>query len=174
MFAHLHKVKQTEAGRHILDVRGQGLMVAVEFASPTSSPLDPAHAPRAPKNLASRVAKRCIEKGMYILTTSVYEVIRFIPPLNISQEDMTKGTHYARWHLGVTKHANRKRVEDDYWTGQRIRPKDVTAQFQTAVQATRAVRCSLPFSLIMLTRQRKWTKRTVMMKAQRTGLYFEI
>lgn len=28
---------------------------------------------------------------MLILTTSVYEVIRFIPPLNISQEDMKKG-----------------------------------------------------------------------------------
>lgn len=60
-------------------------MVAVEFAQASGSPHDPNLRPEAPKNLASRVAKRCIEKGMYILTTSVYEVIRFIPPLNISK-----------------------------------------------------------------------------------------
>ena len=41
--------------------------------------------------MAARVAKKCIEKGMLILTTSVYEVIRFIPPLNVSKEDMKKG-----------------------------------------------------------------------------------
>jgi 4-aminobutyrate aminotransferase len=77
---------------YILDVRGQGLMVGVEFASP--SPLaghDPLALAGAPKGMASRVAKRCQEKGLFILTTSVYEVIRFIPPLNITQEDLAKG-----------------------------------------------------------------------------------
>jgi 4-aminobutyrate aminotransferase len=62
-------------------------MVAVEFASPSSA-RDPVCLPSAPKNLASRVSKRCLEKGMLILTTSVYEVVRFIPPLNISEEDL--------------------------------------------------------------------------------------
>lgn len=68
-------------------------MVAVEFASPKgTSPHDPLINPSAPEKLASRVAKRCQEKGMLILTTSVYEVIRFIPALNISKEDLEKGT----------------------------------------------------------------------------------
>lgn len=75
----------------IVDIRGQGLMVAVEFVSPSYPPADPALIPSAPKNLASRVAKRCMEKGLLILTTSLYEVIRFIPPLNISQGDLQKG-----------------------------------------------------------------------------------
>lgn len=66
-------------------------MVAVEFSSPLYSVHDPILNKSAPKNLASRVAKRCLEKGMLILTTSIYEVIRFIPPLNISAEDMKKG-----------------------------------------------------------------------------------
>jgi 4-aminobutyrate aminotransferase len=66
-------------------------MVAVEFASPSSSSHDPVLKASAPKSLASRVAKRCIEKGMLILTTSIYEVIRFIPPLNITQADLSKG-----------------------------------------------------------------------------------
>lgn len=66
-------------------------MVAVEFSSPAYSTNDLVLNRSAPKNLSSRVAKRCIEKGMLLLTTSVYEVIRFIPPLNISQADMKKG-----------------------------------------------------------------------------------
>jgi 4-aminobutyrate aminotransferase len=41
--------------------------------------------------MSKRVAQKCIGKGMLILTTSVFEVIRFIPPLNITKEDMAKG-----------------------------------------------------------------------------------
>ena len=66
-------------------------MVAVEFSCSSYSTNDLGFNRSAPKNLASRVTKRCIEKGMLLLTTSVYEVIRFIPPLNISQADMKKG-----------------------------------------------------------------------------------
>jgi len=73
-------------------------MVGVEFATPSpfshsaatsavSTPPSSSH----PKNMAARVAKKCIEKGMLILTTSVYEVVRFIPPLNVTKEDMKKG-----------------------------------------------------------------------------------
>ena len=80
-----------------LDVRGKGLMVGVEFASPTSTisgiTTDVGVVQGAPEKMASRVAKKCIEKGMLILTTSVYEVIRFIPPLNISEVDLEKGVN---------------------------------------------------------------------------------
>ena len=68
-------------GSHIVDVRGRGLMVGVEFAVPNEKG----------KGLASKVAKKCIEKGMLILTTSIYEVIRFIPPLNLTKEEMKVG-----------------------------------------------------------------------------------
>lgn len=83
--------KNSPAGKYILDVRGAGLMVGVEFASPTTVAHDIAYNDDAPKNMASRIAKKCIEKGIYLLTTSIYEVVRFIPPLNISKEDMAKG-----------------------------------------------------------------------------------
>lgn len=66
-------------------------MVGIEFTSPSGSEYDPVVKPGSPESLAARVAKRCIEKGLFILTTSVYQVIRFIPPLNISQEDLQKG-----------------------------------------------------------------------------------
>ena len=93
LIASLNKLRSREdLGPYILDVRGLGLMIAVEFASPSSvSIYDPNTLAEAPKNLASRIAKRCLEKGMLILTTSVYEVVRFIPPLNISAEEMAIG-----------------------------------------------------------------------------------
>lgn len=106
LFSALNSLRYDPAlNPHILDVRGRGLMIGVEFASPTSTSryLDTpapgttaashAHYSSAthPKNMAARVAKRCIEKGMLVLTASVYEAIRFIPPLNISKEDMRKG-----------------------------------------------------------------------------------
>jgi 4-aminobutyrate aminotransferase len=88
----LNKLREDpKIGRYILDIRGRGLMVAVEFASPAASIYDPLLQESAPKSLASRIAKRCLEKDLLILTTSVYEVIRFIPPLNISQQDLEKG-----------------------------------------------------------------------------------
>jgi len=92
LFLFLKELKGDPAiGSYILDIRGRGLMVGVEFASPQSSYSVLSDNGKWPRNMAARVAKKCIEKGMLILTTSVYEVIRFIPPLNISKEDMKKG-----------------------------------------------------------------------------------
>ena len=93
LFAALHELRaKPELAPAILDVRGRGLMVAVEFASPAGTgPYDAFRNASVPEKLASRVAKRCVEKGLLILTTSVYEVIRFIPPLNITKEDLAKG-----------------------------------------------------------------------------------
>ncbi|KAG6375369.1 acetylornithine aminotransferase [Boletus reticuloceps] len=88
----LHSLRNDPVvGPNIVDVRGAGLMVAVEFASPSYPLGDPALNPSAPKGFAARVARRCMDKGLLILTTSIYEVIRFIPPLNISQSDLEKG-----------------------------------------------------------------------------------
>ncbi|KAF8326675.1 acetylornithine aminotransferase [Cantharellus anzutake] len=76
----------------ILDIRGRGLMVGVEFAAPPGlMSRDPFANPKAPKNLASRIAARCQENGLFMLTTSVYQVLRFIPPLNIKKEELAEG-----------------------------------------------------------------------------------
>ena len=95
MFEYLHTLrKDPDVAPYILEVRGSGLMVGVEFTSPNSpgAKFDVAAKADSPQALASRIAKRCIEKGLLILTTSAYETIRFIPPLNISKEDLKKGT----------------------------------------------------------------------------------
>ena len=48
------------------------------------------------KNYASRIQSKCMEKGLLVLTTSIYDTLRFIPPLNISQEDMAKGCQIVK------------------------------------------------------------------------------
>ncbi|KAJ3572892.1 hypothetical protein NP233_g2780 [Leucocoprinus birnbaumii] len=96
LFSSLRALQSSnDLGPYILDVRGKGLMIGVEFVTPKSttdgSVPDVGVVAGAPEKMASRVAKKCIEKGMLILTTSVYETIRFIPPLNVSEEDVKKG-----------------------------------------------------------------------------------
>jgi 4-aminobutyrate aminotransferase len=66
----------------VLDVRGLGLMLGMEF--------QPGH------NYAVRIQEKCLEKGMFVLTTSIYDTLRFIPPLNITEDDMKKGINIIR------------------------------------------------------------------------------
>lgn len=66
----------------VYDIRGLGLMLALEC--------------QPGKNYASRIQSKCMEKGLLVLTTSIYDTLRFIPPLNISQEDMAKGCQIVK------------------------------------------------------------------------------
>jgi 4-aminobutyrate aminotransferase len=69
--------KDANLGKMIYDVRGLGLMLGIEFVPG--------------KGYASKVQAKCMEKDMLVLTTSIYDTLRFIPPLNITKEDMAKG-----------------------------------------------------------------------------------
>ncbi|KAL8913214.1 MAG: hypothetical protein Q9171_001928 [Xanthocarpia ochracea] len=66
-----------KTGEIMYDVRGLGLMLALECI--------PGH------GYASKIQAKCMEKDMLVLTTSIYDTLRFIPPLNITKEDMAKG-----------------------------------------------------------------------------------
>ncbi len=66
------------------DVRGQGAMMAMEFADPTTKTPDAA--------LTAAVAKAAIADGVIVLTCGTYgNVIRFLPPLTISDELLHEG-----------------------------------------------------------------------------------
>lgn len=69
-------------GKLIYDVRGLGLMLALECTPG--------------KGYASKIQAKCMEKDMLVLTTSIYDTLRFIPPLNITKEDMAKGARLSR------------------------------------------------------------------------------
>lgn len=74
--ATLESAQRSSHGK-IYDVRGLGLMLALECAPG--------------KGYASKIQAKCLERDMLVLTTSIYDTLRFIPPLNISKEDMRRG-----------------------------------------------------------------------------------
>ncbi|KAK4049261.1 hypothetical protein OIV83_004197 [Microbotryomycetes sp. JL201] len=96
-FGMLNELKDDkEIGNAIAEVRGLGLMIGVEFNSPTDSLTPSKTGAKIPANMAARVQAKCLEKDMLTLTTSVYQCLRFIPPLNISAQDMQKGIEIIR------------------------------------------------------------------------------
>ena len=61
----------------IADVRGKGLMIAVEFKDNVGT------------GVASKVQKALLKRDILCLTTSVYETLRMIPPLTVSEEEVS-------------------------------------------------------------------------------------
>ncbi|KAG4428698.1 hypothetical protein IFR05_015820 [Cadophora sp. M221] len=71
-----------KTGKVVYDVRGLGLMLAMECAPG--------------KGYAGRIQQKCMERDMLVLTTSIYDTLRFIPPLNITEKDMREGIRILR------------------------------------------------------------------------------
>ncbi len=72
-----------EQHRTIGDVRGLGLMIGIELVTKGNTP-DP--------NAFAAISSYAFEAGMFILNCGPDgNVIRFIPPLNVSQDDLDKG-----------------------------------------------------------------------------------
>ncbi|KAH8712024.1 pyridoxal phosphate-dependent transferase [Phaeosphaeriaceae sp. PMI808] len=95
LFSFLHDLKAsgTKAGNLIEDIRGKGLMVGVQFANPElqrdSSNTAMRNAQVQP-HLGPKIVQECINRNMLLLSTSVFDVLRFIPPLTISEEELNQ------------------------------------------------------------------------------------
>ncbi|CAK0893930.1 unnamed protein product, partial [Prorocentrum cordatum] len=61
----------------IADVRGLGLMVAVEFDREATG-----------KGFASEVSRQCFDRGLLVLPTGHRETLRIIPPLTVSADEV--------------------------------------------------------------------------------------
>ncbi|ODQ52861.1 hypothetical protein SAICODRAFT_7469 [Saitoella complicata NRRL Y-17804] len=84
LFDCLHGLQKSEKTGHLIgDVRGLGLMVALEFGGGSKGD-------NIGGKIGSRVQNKCVEKGMLVLTTSIYDTLRFIPNLLISEEEMSE------------------------------------------------------------------------------------
>ena len=82
MLGRLHRM-QAEDNR-IGDVRGRGAMIAVELVQRDTTDPDP--------GLTAAVATVAREKGVIVLTCGTYgNVLRFLPPLSISDELLNDG-----------------------------------------------------------------------------------
>ena len=76
----LRSIQQSEVSKGMIgDVRGLGLMVGVEFTK------------EAEPGIKAKVSQECLDEGLLLLGCSTYEVVRFVPPLNITAEDVDLG-----------------------------------------------------------------------------------
>jgi len=75
------KLRQLQKSYPVMgDVRGQGLMVGVEFTDGNG---------RYDKATAKAVANSCVEQGLLLLTCGSYDnVVRWIPPLIVTKEQI--------------------------------------------------------------------------------------
>ncbi|HJQ05206.1 MAG TPA: 4-aminobutyrate--2-oxoglutarate transaminase [Nocardioides sp.] len=82
--------------KRIGDVRGRGAMIAAEFVDPATGEPDGA--------LAKAVASYCHSQGVITLTCGTWgNVIRFLPPLSISDELLTEGLEVVAAGLAAAK-----------------------------------------------------------------------
>lgn len=65
----------------IIDVRGRGLMVALEFGGPDGSL-------EGPPGLAAKVVAAARDRGLLMLTAGARESVRFLPALNVKKEEV--------------------------------------------------------------------------------------
>lgn len=66
--------------KEIADIRGLGLMIGLEFDNS-----------KVKKGTVDAISKECAKNGMLLLSTSIYETLRFIPPLNVTKEEVEIG-----------------------------------------------------------------------------------
>jgi len=77
----------------IVDVRGLGLMLAVEFAAPDGSPYG---------TRAKHVLHACVDQGLLILTCAPRDnVLRLIPPLIIAEQQVDEAVEMFRRALAA-------------------------------------------------------------------------
>ncbi len=94
LLAALKKFEE-EFPANIGDVRGLGLMAAVEFVKPGGKTPD--------KEKAVAVRNACIKGGLLILTCGTYDnIIRWIPPLIITAEQLDEGLRIFKKALEQT------------------------------------------------------------------------
>ena len=77
---------QNMAKQHHLigDVRGRGAMIAIEIVKPGTTEPDP--------DVTTKIVKACHAEGVLVLTAGTYgNVLRFLPPLVISDELLNEG-----------------------------------------------------------------------------------
>ncbi len=63
----------------IVDVRGLGLMIVLDLNHKTHP------------GVAGKLTKACLENKMLLLSAGAFETLRFIPPLNVSKEEIDLG-----------------------------------------------------------------------------------
>jgi 4-aminobutyrate aminotransferase len=76
-----HLIKLQKKSTFIGDVRGLGLMVAVEFIKDSKKTPNP--------EIVKKIRKKCLENGLILISCGTHDqVIRFVPPLIVEKEHL--------------------------------------------------------------------------------------
>jgi 4-aminobutyrate aminotransferase len=93
MMERLNKFAQGK--KNIGEVRGLGMMIGIEFDDEDGKPS---------KKIADKVAAQCLEHKMIVLTCGTHgQVIRLIPPLNVSDADAEKALEILEKSMATLK-----------------------------------------------------------------------
>ena len=77
----LRNIQASDVSKGMIgDIRGLGLMVGMEFTKD------------AEPGIKNKLSQECVKEGLLLLGCSTYEVVRFVPSLNITQEDIDIGS----------------------------------------------------------------------------------
>lgn len=68
-----------EQGYPVKEVRGKGLMIALEFDRT-----------QVPAGFAGAVSQQCFQNGMLLLPTSIFETLRFVPGLVVTEAEVAE------------------------------------------------------------------------------------
>lgn len=95
IYAFLDDLKSNggKAGSLIEEIRGRGLMVGLQFKdSSTSAGSDNVAVTKAGAQgmIGPKVVQECLKRNMLLLSTSCFDVLRFIPPLTITEAELTQ------------------------------------------------------------------------------------
>eukprot|EP01098_Paradermamoeba_levis_P012298 TRINITY_DN5351_c0_g1_i1.p1 TRINITY_DN5351_c0_g1~~TRINITY_DN5351_c0_g1_i1.p1 ORF type:complete len:402 (+),score=158.68 TRINITY_DN5351_c0_g1_i1:402-1607(+) len=74
----LEQIAKEVGKSKVKEVRGLGLMQAMQFTD-------------VPYGMASALSKKCLENGMLLLSTSVFETVRFMPTLVVTKDEIQQG-----------------------------------------------------------------------------------
>jgi 4-aminobutyrate aminotransferase len=77
-------------------------MVGVQFANPElqrDSSNTAARNGQSQPQIAPKIVQECVKRDMLLLSTSVFDVLRFIPPLTISEEELSQACNIFKESL---------------------------------------------------------------------------
>lgn len=63
-------------GKLIEEIRGDGLMIGVQFSTPRDN------------KISKPLTQECLKRQMLLLSTSSFDVVRWIPPLTVSEAEI--------------------------------------------------------------------------------------